>query len=127
MASALDTVADYITDSRTLLQDVIAPFRYDDDSLLTALNTALLETRRIRPDLFVFKHHDKLPFFLNNDTSPVELEHPFRLAIVYGLCGHALARDQEDVQDNRSSKFMGVFYDMMLGLKSSGVGTGVPG
>ena len=50
----LNTVADYINDARTLLQDMIPEYRYDDPSLLRALNVALLETRRIRPDLFVF-------------------------------------------------------------------------
>lgn len=123
MASALDTVADYISDGRTLLQDTLQPYRYDDPSLLVALNTILLEARRIRPDLFVYKHHEKVPYFTNVDSSEVEIEQPFRLSLVYGLCAHALARDQEDVQDSRSSKFMGVFYDMMLGLKSDGIAT----
>ena len=36
--TTLDTVEDYITDARTLLLDTIAPYRYDDASLLVALN-----------------------------------------------------------------------------------------
>ncbi len=119
--SALDTVADYILDARTLLQDTIAPYRYDDVSMLTALNVTLLEARRVRADLFVFHNHDSVPFFDTVNTRPVRMEHPFRLALVYGTCAHALARDQEDVQDQRSANFMRVFYEMMLGVRVSGI------
>jgi hypothetical protein len=119
--SALDTVADYISDARTLLQDIIAPFRYDDASLLVAFNVTLLETRRVRPELFVFRHHEHVPSFTVVDTEPVEMEHPFRLALVYGTCAHALARDQEDVQDARSAQFLRIFYEMLLGLRVLGL------
>src|SRR5258708_3962497 len=111
--SALDTVADYISDSRTLLQDVIAPYRYDDISLLVAFNVTLMEMRRIRADLFVYRHRGRVPTFTHVNTDEVELEQPFRLALVYGTCAHALARDQEDVQDARSAGFMKIFYDML--------------
>ncbi len=117
--SALDTVADYISDARTLLQDTIAPYRYDDPSLLVGLNVALLEARRVRADLFVFREHDKVPYFDAVNTKPVHFEHPFRL--VYGLCGHALARDQEDVQDARSASFMRIFYEMLVGVRVPGI------
>jgi hypothetical protein len=119
--SALDTVADYISDARTLLQDIIAPFRYDDASLLVAFNVTLLETRRVRPELFVFRHHEHVPSFAVVNTEPVEMEHPFRLALVYGTCAHALARDQEDVQDARSAQFLRIFYEMLLGLRVLGL------
>ncbi len=50
MALDLQTVESYIGDARTLLLDQIPPFRYSDTSLLIALNLALLEGRRLRPD-----------------------------------------------------------------------------
>lgn len=124
--AALDTVDDYISDARTLLQDTIAPYRYDDDSLLVAFNVTLLEARRIRPDLFVFNTHNTVPSFTIVDTSEVRMEPPFRLSLVYGLCGHALARDQEDVQDARSTQFMRIFYDMLLGIRVTGLSSGPP-
>jgi hypothetical protein len=52
--TTLETVADYVDDARVLLLDQVQPYRYDDTSLLTALNVALLEGRRLRADLFVF-------------------------------------------------------------------------
>ena len=124
--SALETVSDYIDDVRVLLQDTIAPYRYDDDSLLASLNIMLLETRRLRPDLFVYKHHERVPFFTAVNEQEICLEHPFRPALVYGIASHALARDQEDVQDERSSSFMRVFNDMLLGLRPSRIEGATP-
>lgn len=114
--TALETVQDYITDVRTLLLDTTAPYRYDDPSLLTALNVTILEARRLRPDLFVFRHHEKVPQFFANDTSEFEMEPQFRLAFVYGTCAHALARDQEDVQDNRAATMMTAFRGILTGV-----------
>jgi hypothetical protein len=125
--STLETVADYISDARTLLQDTVAPNRYDDPSLLVALNVTLLEMRRSRPDLFVFEHHERTPNFVAVNTQPIEIESPFRLALVYGTVAHALARDQEDVQDARSAGFMRVFYSMLLGMAVPGVQSPQPG
>lgn len=111
---AYDSVSDYLTDVRVLLQDQVQPFRYDDPSLLTALNATLLEARRIRPDLFIPFLLD-VPEFDTNDGTLVPMEQPFRLAIVHGIVGHALARDQEDIQDQRASVFMGTFNAMLVG------------
>lgn len=115
--TALETVSDYLSDVRTLLLDETAPYRYDDPSLLVAFNVTILETRRLRPDLFVFRHHDKVPQFFTNDKTEFEMEPQFRLAFVYGICAHALARDQEDVQDNRAATFMTAFRDILIGIK----------
>ena len=116
--TALETVADYLTDVRVLLLDQTAPYRYDDASLLTALNIAILEGRRLRPDLFVFRHHDQVPQFFANDTTEFEMEAQFRLGFVYGTCAHALVRDQEDVQDQRSQSFMGAFRAILTGIQA---------
>lgn len=113
----LNTVADYIKDARTLLQDKIPPYRYDDPSLLIGLNVALLEARRIRPDLFVFNLNvnGQVQAFIAVDDTHVDMEPPFRLALLHGLCGHALERDQEDVQDIRATTFLGLFNAGMVG------------
>lgn len=117
-SSALETITDYITDARVLLQDTIAPYRYDDPSLLTAMNVTLLEGRRIRADLFVF-NKDGVQFFTGNDGSLVCMEAPFRLAFLYGMCAHALQRDQEDIQDTRAGKFLDIFNAILIGAKPS--------
>lgn len=118
--SALETVSDYISDARTLLQDTISPYRYDDPSLIVAFNVTLLEARRVRADLFVF-NHTHVPSYTIVDTEEVCMEQPFRLALVYGTCAHALARDQEDVQDARAAAFMRLFYEILLGVRVAGL------
>src|ERR1700761_367562 len=107
--TTLDTVADYLQDARTLLQDTIAPYRYDDPSLLRSLNVALLEGRRLRADLFVFgRHGGRVLNYSVNDNTAVPVEPQFRLAFLHGLVGHAIERDQEDVQDERAVWYLNV-------------------
>lgn len=117
--TALETVQDYITDARVLMQDAVVPYRYDDASLLTGLNLALLEARRLRPDLFLgdltTTRLDNVQFFNVVDTTAVEMEPPFRLAILSGLVAHALLRDQEDIQDERTLQMMTFFNGVLIG------------
>lgn len=122
----LNTVADYIKDARTLLQDKIPPYRYDDPSLLIGLNVALLEARRIRADLFVFNLpvNGQVQAFTTVDDTYVAMEPPFRLALLHGMCGHALERDQEDVQDIRATTFLGLFNAGLIGRALGGIGGG---
>jgi len=123
--TALATVEDYIDDARVLLQDEVAPYRYDDTSMLTALNVTLLETRRLRPDLFLsFTTNiaeDSIPQFTTVNTDAVEIEAQFRLGVLHGLVAHALERDQEDIQDDRSTQFMNVFNAIMIGRATPGL------
>lgn len=116
MSSAYATVTDYLDDARVLLLDEIAPYRYDDTSLLVALNVTLLETRRLRADLFVYTTKDgAVPHFTTNAAQEVPIEAPFRLAIVHGLVAHALERDQEDIQDARAVGFLRIFNQILTG------------
>jgi hypothetical protein len=113
----LNTVADYIADVRVLLQDTVQPYRYDDPSLLTAFNVTMLEARRIKADLFVYNIDvlGQTQAFTAVDDTYVAIEPQFRLAIEHGICGHALERDQEDVQDIRASSFLGMFTNGLIG------------
>lgn len=118
MTLALETVADYISDVRTLLQDTIAPYRYSDAELIVALNVTLLNARKLRPDLFLndgtTTYLTDVPQFTAVNTDTVAMEGPFRLPLVFGICGHALARDQEDVQDARATGFLEMFRNMLM-------------
>jgi hypothetical protein len=117
----LNTVADYIADVRVLLQDIVPPYRYDDLSLLTAFNVTLLEARRVKADLFVYniEVNGQAQAFTAVDDTYVAIEPSFRLAIEHGICGHALERDQEDVQDIRATVFLGLFN---AGLNGRAIG-----
>jgi hypothetical protein len=126
MIGPLETVSDYITDVRTLILDKTKPYRYDDDSLLTAFNLSLLDGRRLRPDLFVFRHDAKVPFYTTVSSEEVCIEPQFRKAFVYGTAAHALARDEEDIQDARSVSFMGTFSSILTGTGISMPQGGTP-
>jgi len=118
MSSALETIDDYINDGRTLLQDTIAPYRYDDPSLIVAMNVTLLEGRRLRPDLFVYNRNygvTGVQSFQAKDGTKLVMEEQFRLAFLHGMVGHALERDQEDIQDARAAQFMGIFSALLVG------------
>lgn len=111
---ALQTVSDYLADARTLLQDIVAPFRYDDDSLVTALNLAMFETRRLREDLFAF-YRNTPQFDAGDQEVAVPLEDRFRQALLFQMCAHALLRDQEDIQDARAGQFSAAANSILVG------------
>lgn len=111
----LETVEDYVNDARVILQDVIPGYRYADDELVTALNVAFQMARGMRADIFVYNYGPHTPNFLNNDSTVVYMEPQFRPAIVYGMVGHALSRDQEDYQDARATAFMNLMSTLLTG------------
>jgi hypothetical protein len=116
---ALDTVQDYIDRARTLLLDQVAPYRYPDADLVEALNMAILETRRLRPELLRSFFRDSLPDFSTADLSAsVPIDPQYRVAFVYYICGHAHLRDDEITQDSRASAFLNKFTAQMLSIQA---------
>lgn len=114
--TTLETVADYLSDARVLLLDQVAPYRYDDSSLVTALNVSLLEGRRVRPDLFVYC--GDVQTYTTQDiasATTVPVEKQFRLAFLHGVVGHAIERDQEDVQDQRAVQMLSIMSNILIG------------
>jgi hypothetical protein len=124
----LNTVADYIKDARIQLQDRVPPYRYEDDSLITGLNLALLEGYRLRSDLFVFNLavRGQVQSFKVVDDTYVEMEPQFRQAFVDGLIGHALARDQEDYEDQRATTYLNMFTQRLVGHGVGPISGGSP-
>lgn len=122
----LMTVQSMINGARTLLLDKFQPYRYSDISLIAALNITLLETRRVRPDLFICRYGIEVPQFEEVSGEDIAVDSQFRLAIEYGVAGHALLRDQEDVQDQRSATFTANFYNMLVGVRQTPNAGGTP-
>jgi hypothetical protein len=125
--SEFNSVEAILTDVRTFLLDRRRPYRYSDEELLTALNAALLEARRIRADLFVTRYGNRVPSYHAVTSEPFCIEPQFRMAFVYGTTAHALARDDEDVQDMRANTFLAKFQAGLIGLMIPGVQGGTPG
>ena len=115
--TTLETVNDYINDARVLLQDLVSPYRYDDPSLLEALSIMMQQGRLLRADLFVFndKRGGVPPSFPTNDSTIVPIEPAFRLAFLYGMVGHAISRDQDDVQDERVVWYLNTMSNILTG------------
>lgn len=110
----LDTVADYVREARTLLQDTVPTYRYSDTELLSALNMGVLTARRLRPDLFI--NTTTLPSFTAVDGTLFGMDEQYRVAFVYFIVGHAQLRDEEDTQDARAAAFIGKFTQQLLAL-----------
>src|SRR4051812_34409102 len=102
----LDTVADYVREVRTLLQDQVAPYRYTDPELLSALNMGILAARAKRADLFLNR---VTPSFSSVDATPFVMDEQYRLAFIYFMVGHAQLRDEEDTADQRAGAFLNKF------------------
>ena len=113
---ALDKVADYVFEARTLLQDTVVPYRYSDASLVSALNLGILTARRLRPDLFLA---GLIPSFAESDIAAntlFDMDKQYRVPFVYFMVGHAQLRDEEDTQDQRSGAFIGKFTTQLTVL-----------
>jgi hypothetical protein len=136
---AFDIVGDYIDDSRTLLQDQVVPYRYSTSDLINALNLTIMDVRRLRPDLLI-DYLDNVPQYEWNDaisnlvpgvdanfddddnptwTMWVPIEQAFRRAIVFGIVGHAMQRDQEDIEDERALARLMTFENILTEAKST--------
>jgi hypothetical protein len=102
---------------RNLLLDKIRPYRYSDTSLIAALNITLNDASRLRPDMFIDRYDVEVPQYeeVNGELLPVERK--FLLPIEYGVAGHALLRDEEDVQDSRANTFILNYMNMLTGQR----------
>lgn len=116
---ALDTVADYLSSARVLLQDTLSPYRYSDAELVNGLNLGLLEARRLRPDLLKSYLKTTPPSYSSGSPSTtVAMDPQYRVALLYYICGQAQLRDDETTQDARATVFLNKFTSQMLTIAS---------
>lgn len=116
----LDTVGEYIVEARRLLQDRVPPYRYPDDDLVANLNTAILEARRLRPDLSISANRTNtypLYSFLQPNVV-VDFDPMFRPALVYYIAGRAALSDEENNEDQRATVLMNKFTSQLLTVAS---------
>jgi hypothetical protein len=109
---ALDTVGKIVDYSRVLLQDTLEPYRYPTASLIDNLNVALLDARRLRPDLFLYTSTDVPSYSATSEI--VDIDQQYRMALVYYVAGTAQMRDEEDVTDARAMLFMQKFTSLLI-------------
>ena len=123
MPAALETVGQYLEESRRLLQDEYTPYRYPQDDLIDALNIGLLEARRLRADLFLPSF--AIPWFDPTKSSPgsdldqkVPFDPMYRQSLVYYMVGRMQLRDDEATVDTRAASLMTKFTAQLLTVSS---------
>lgn len=117
--AALDTVQDYLTVTRTILQDKIEPYRYTDEELVTALNLAFTEVRRLRPDAVAPYLRKSLPAFTTSNLSAkVDMDPQLRTSLMYYMAGHAHLRDNDDAEGSRAAALLNKFVSQLLTIQS---------
>jgi hypothetical protein len=110
--TTLATVGSYILEARRILQDEVQPYRYPDADLVSALNIALMEARRLRPDLFLGQF-DPLPHVAAN-ADPVPIDPMYRPTFLYYVVGMTELRDSEDTKDARAVTMLNKFLGQLM-------------
>lgn len=128
----LFALEDYVEQARVLLQDTVAsPYRYDNESLVTALNNAMYEISRLRPDILIdgkyrqrsIKHQrlnaDGMPLYtvgLMDDLVPIPPQ--YKIPVLYYIVGFVQLRDNEETQDSRASALLTRFIAQLTTLQA---------
>ena len=105
------TIQDLITEARGYIQDSESDYyRYSDADLVTYLNDAIFEIRRLRPDVFVNSFDtDVSQFTTSNLSSNFPLPGQFFTATAYFIAGSAGLRDDEHVLEGRAMGLLNSF------------------
>jgi hypothetical protein len=122
-------VTDYLSQTRISLQDDILPYRYTDDQIVDALNHALFEIQRIRPDVFLdLKYQQQVisgdlddgspPVYTATSTDYVPVPAKYFMPIRWYMSGLLQMDDVADTQDQRAQAFISKFSQHLLALAS---------
>jgi hypothetical protein len=125
------------------MQDRILPYRYTDDQIVDALNVALQEAQRIRPDIFLdLKYQQKLQsndiddgfissYYTSSDIAfdgggnydpsngpLVPIPSRYNDPIIWYIGAHLQFIDTDDTQDQRGIAFITKFLQRMTQAQS---------
>lgn len=112
---ALKTVGDILAQARVLLQDVDAE-RYPDSDLVQALNEGLLETRRLRPDMYRDRLSNVPQYTTAQFAVNIIYEQMYVPALINFVAGRIQMQDDEANSDGRAVVFMNTFTSKLTGL-----------
>jgi hypothetical protein len=133
MAQQYRTVTEYVAIARLTLQDLVAPYRYDDPTILLSLNIGLSEMGRIRPDIFLdLKYQRPLrkgdvdeglpPIYTPADITAntlVPVPSKYMSPMDWFIAGWCQFLDVTDAQDQRASGFMAKFQAHLTTLSAA--------
>jgi hypothetical protein len=103
-------VGDIVRSARDVLQDNdAATYRYSDDSMIRAINMAVFDLRRARPDYFIGTYATPIRFatMLEEDVPLPDELFPSFVKYVAGWCE---MRDDEYTADGRAVALTKMFY-----------------
>ena len=114
------TYGTVVREVRGILQDEAVPLRYPDQTLVDAINLAIDEMWRIRPDLF---HGPSLlagqpPHIVVTLAAPapvIDLPAFYHTSLVAFVAGWAELRDDQFTQDGRAATLLKAFSDSLRG------------
>jgi len=116
----LETVGQYLEESRRLLQDEVVPYRYPDKDLVVAMNIGLQEARRLRADLFLPLF--EVPYVSTSGTidtnATITLDPMYRSSLIYYIVGRIQLRDDEPTTDQRAGALLQKFMQQLLVVNS---------
>jgi hypothetical protein len=143
LAQTYYTATNYVAAARLTLQDAVAPYRYPDEDVVGALNIAMAELGRIRPDILLDLKYmrpivkgdigDGVPgpyavsdIAVNPDgtynTSQgtlVPISVKYTQAVNWFIAGWLQMYDVTDTQDQRAQGFMAKFQQHLLTLNAA--------
>jgi hypothetical protein len=133
-----NTVTAYVYSARNRMQDRVAPYRYTDDQIVDALNVALQETQRIRPDIFLdLKYQQKIKpndlddgfistyystsdividgngNYIPSEGALVPIPSAYNDPIIWYMGAHLQFLDTDDTEDQRGVAFLTKFAQRM--------------
>ena len=139
MAQLYNTVTAYVVSARNRMQDRVPPYRYTDDQIIDALNVAMQETQRIRPDIFLdLKYQQKLQpndiddgfissyytiddiafdsssNYVRSDGTLVPIPSRYNDPIIWYMGAHLQFLDTDDTEDTRGIAFLSKFMQRMI-------------
>ena len=119
MSESVRSLGDLMTDARVLLQDTRSPFRYREADLYTGLNAALMQARRLRPDLFLGRFgREKFNYAPADSAQPFPLAPWYWEAAVEFVVGRAELREDEFTNDGRAVALLNRFRAKLLTMEA---------
>ncbi len=110
------TIGQVVSTARAILQDLHVPYRFPDTDLYGYVSDAVLETRRLRPDMFADRIHDPVPHYGVGDTgSALPVPDVVFPAVANYVAGRAEIRDAEFSSDSRAAALVLSLAAALLG------------
>jgi len=105
------TIGELVTTARDLLQDnrdpAKAPYRHIDEKLCRYLNMALMDAKRLRPDLFLPDISTKEFAFAKTDFAvPFPLEYMYQSPFIEYMVGMVSVEEDEYVEEGRAAALL---------------------